>query len=98
LLSRIVAIFLSDAPGKLDQLREAVARREMAAVQQLAHALKSSSANIGAMRLSGLARELEVLGRAGTPDGAQRCFDSLAAEYARVRVALQAVCPAGDAA
>jgi CheY-like chemotaxis protein/signal transduction histidine kinase/HPt (histidine-containing phosphotransfer) domain-containing protein len=98
LLSRIVAIFLSDAPGKLEQLREAVAHREMATVQQLAHALKSSSANIGAMRLSGLARELEALGRAGTPDGAQHCFDSLAAEYARVHVALQAVCPAGDAA
>jgi two-component system sensor histidine kinase/response regulator len=40
-------------------------------LRKAAHALKSSSANVGAEQLATLCRELEALGRKETVDGAK---------------------------
>ena len=46
----------------------AAEKRDPKALQLAAHSLKSSSAYIGAMRLSALAKELEMTGRSSTLD------------------------------
>lgn len=47
----------------LEALQQAVAAGDPVAVQQAAHTLKSSSANLGATRLSALGKTLEEHGR-----------------------------------
>jgi HPt (histidine-containing phosphotransfer) domain-containing protein len=59
-------------------------------LQVAAHSLKSSSAYVGAMRLSDMSKELEMMGRANVMDGAKEKAERMKAEYVRVRTALDA--------
>ncbi|HEY9830916.1 MAG TPA: Hpt domain-containing protein, partial [Stenomitos sp.] len=59
------------------------------ALRQSAHTLRSSSANLGAMNLSHLCKELERIGRAGTTTDASEWIVQVEAEYEKVKVALQ---------
>ena len=62
----LVETYLADAPEQLDAINAAVQADDAAALVRPAHTLKSSSATVGAMRLSSVARELEMAGRTGT--------------------------------
>jgi CheY-like chemotaxis protein len=55
----MIAIFLDDAPAHIDALREAVSKRDSAAIAREAHALKSGAGNVGAMRIYELCEKLE---------------------------------------
>ncbi len=55
-----------------------------------ANNLKSSSANLGALLLSGLFKDLEILGRSGDLQGARELMEKAEAEFGRVRKALEA--------
>ena len=59
-------------------------------LQTAAHGLKSSSAYVGAMHLSEMSKELELMGRANVMDGAKEKAERLNMEYKRVRTALAA--------
>ncbi|MCU7844215.1 MAG: response regulator [Candidatus Thiodiazotropha sp. (ex Monitilora ramsayi)] len=61
----IIESYLKSAPGLMHGIRDAVKSGDMDALVKFAHPLKSSSANVGAMELSVLARELEFKGREG---------------------------------
>lgn len=62
----LVETYLADTPAQLDAMTAAVDADDAAALVRPAHTLKSSSATVGAMRLSVAARELEMAGRTGT--------------------------------
>jgi HPt (histidine-containing phosphotransfer) domain-containing protein len=55
-----------------------------------AHTLKSSSAQVGALRLSALSKEIESLGRAGSVDGARELLGELMPELESVHEELAA--------
>ena len=55
----------------------------------MAHALKGSSANMGATRLVTICEELEAAGRSGKLENAVVLAEHLEAEYGRVRTALE---------
>ena len=57
--SELVNVFLEDAPGHLARLDAASASGDVAGLVGPAHALKSSSANLGAMQLSAVAKRIE---------------------------------------
>jgi HPt (histidine-containing phosphotransfer) domain-containing protein len=59
LFIELVNLFLSDTPERLHALGEAMDRRDPSALERAAHALKSSSANLGATELSALFRDIE---------------------------------------
>jgi HPt (histidine-containing phosphotransfer) domain-containing protein len=61
----LVETYLSDTPAQFDAMTAAVEADDAAALVRPAHTLKSSSATVGAMRLSSVARELEMAGRSG---------------------------------
>ena len=65
----LVETYLADTPAQLEAMASAVAADDADALVRPAHTLKSSSATVGAMRLSSVARELEMAGRTGTLDG-----------------------------
>jgi signal transduction histidine kinase/CheY-like chemotaxis protein len=63
LLAEVLGAFLEDAPQQLAKLEEAIGRMDAVALARCAHALKSSTANLGAEQLSALYRRLEACGR-----------------------------------
>ncbi len=61
----LIDTYLADSPAQLEAMTAAIEADDAAALVRPAHTLKSSSATVGAMRLSAVARELEMTGRAG---------------------------------
>ncbi|PPU72439.1 response regulator [Xanthomonas cucurbitae] len=84
----ILQVFLDDAPGIIAQLEAAAANRDNVQLRDLAHTLKSSSANVGAQVLSNAARRIELAARTGTVERPSAMVALVIAEYARARLAL----------
>jgi HPt (histidine-containing phosphotransfer) domain-containing protein len=53
-------------------------------VRRAAHSLKSNSASFGAIRLSRATRELEMIAKSGSLEGAASRLVEVAAEYERL--------------
>ena len=64
----LIEAYLADSAGQLAAIEAALAADDAEALVRPAHTLKSSSATVGAMDLSALARTLEMAGRAGALD------------------------------
>jgi CheY-like chemotaxis protein len=90
LVTKIIGVYLSDAPGRLRSLQEAVARGDAAAMGRAAHAFKSASANLGATGLAELCLRMEGLGRSSSTSGAEGLLAAIETEYAQVAVELSA--------
>ncbi len=94
LLSRLIETYLNYAPKAVAQLKTHVQAQHAVGVRTAAHSLKSSSANVGAMVLSGLCRDLETLTRADGATVTAACEDlvqRIEADFAKVEVALLGV-------
>ncbi|HET7434852.1 MAG TPA: response regulator [Thermoanaerobaculia bacterium] len=85
----VAALMMRDTPPRLETIREAAARGDAATLAATAHGVKSSAGTIGALRLHGLAAELEKIGSSGAIDDAPAKVDALFAEYRRVEAALR---------
>ncbi|AWH55002.1 hybrid sensor histidine kinase/response regulator [Stenotrophomonas sp. ESTM1D_MKCIP4_1] len=85
---QIVAVFLEDAPALVQSLQQAAQGNDVERLQALSHTLKSSSANVGALSLSSVARRIEHEARAGSLQRPAVAVALLVAEFARARVAL----------
>jgi HPt (histidine-containing phosphotransfer) domain-containing protein len=64
----LVEAYVSEATGYLEAMAAAATIADSAAIVRPAHTLKSSSATLGAMRLSAISRGIEEAGRAGRTD------------------------------
>ena len=88
-MKQVIGAYLADTPPRFAQLRAAAEAGDAEALRQAAHALKSSSANVGAEQLAALCKELEMIGRddgvrplvARVESEAARVIDSLAARF-----------------
>src|SRR5437867_1846282 len=88
-LAEIIAIYLGEAPARIDGIRKAIAERDARHLAGEAHALRSSSGNIGATRVVDLCTQLEAIGKAGGVDGAAEILLQLESEYVRAEDALE---------
>ncbi len=86
--SRIISLFLEDAPRLIASLEKGAAVPDLDAMRDAAHTLKSSSANVGAMALSAAAKRVELGARAAKLDRPAVAVALVIAEYARARMAL----------
>ncbi len=84
----IIDVFLDDTSPVVRKLQEAALVPDLEQLRELAHSLKSSSANVGAMALSAAARRIELDARAGTLDRPAVMVALVIAEFARARLAL----------
>jgi HPt (histidine-containing phosphotransfer) domain-containing protein len=89
IVAEIGGLFLEHAPQKLSAIRDAAERKDARGLQMAAHSLKSSSAYVGAMRLSALCKDLEDMGRSGGMEGAAEKARDLTAEFLRAKAALE---------
>lgn len=58
-VAHIVRVYLDEVPRNIDTMRNAIAKQDWESVRITVHSLKSSSANVGAMRVSQLAAQME---------------------------------------
>jgi diguanylate cyclase (GGDEF)-like protein len=89
LVANVIGAYLADAPDQLARLCAASAGGDAQALHKTAHAMKSSSANLGAEHLAALCKDLEMLGQAGKLDAAAALLTDVEAELTRVLGALQ---------
>jgi len=85
----LVRVFLEDAPRAILRLQDAAAESDLPALVAAAHSLKSTSANLGAMDLSELARQIEHGGRRNELSDPVSLTQRLVDEFARVDKALR---------
>jgi signal transduction histidine kinase/DNA-binding response OmpR family regulator len=89
-VTRVVEAYLQSAPELVRALVDAERAGDTAALARAAHTLKSCSAQVGAVRLSIVAKELEALGRAGSREGVAERVAAARAELESVQEALAA--------
>jgi len=89
ILCELIELFLADLPPQLVALREAVQSGDFLSVERIAHTLKGSSGNMGAVRMAAICAELGEIGRSETLAGAPVWISRLEEEFERVRVAFE---------
>jgi len=89
LLAKVVAIYFQNSTNLINTIRSAATSGDAAALSMAAHSMKSSSANLGALNLANLCKELEMKGRENNIDGIQTIVSCVEMEYTRVRTALE---------
>ena len=87
----LVRMFLEDAPGHIENLRVAAEANDIAAMVAPAHTLKSSSANLGALALSSVAKRIEFGARTQALTKPSLAVNMLENEFRRAKAALSAL-------
>jgi HPt (histidine-containing phosphotransfer) domain-containing protein len=88
LLKEVVDVFRDTYPGMLVELKQAVDRRDAAALTRTAHTLKGMVANFGARAAFAAALRLETLGRAQDLTQVDEAYATLVAAVDRLDLAL----------
>jgi two-component system sensor histidine kinase/response regulator len=89
LLEKIVLLYMKDSPGLLNALRDAIDQDDAEQVRMHAHRFRSGSANLGALRLAELCKQLEEMGRNNELQQALILLNRVEAEFRLASVALQ---------
>ncbi|HUS76271.1 MAG TPA: Hpt domain-containing protein [Methanothrix sp.] len=90
IIAEVGGLFIKHSPEKVNAIMQSAEHGDAKGLQIAAHSLKSSSAYIGAMRLSAFAKELELMGRSNSLEGAKEKAQRLKEEFAQVMVAIDA--------
>jgi CheY-like chemotaxis protein len=93
---KTVQLFLDTGTESLQKIGVSMSKNDLEAVWQIAHTLKSSSANLGAMAFSELCRQLEAQAQDKTPEDAAKTLAAAEAEFARVEKALRIIIAGPD--
>ncbi|THB64670.1 MAG: Hpt domain-containing protein [Gammaproteobacteria bacterium] len=90
LLERVINTYLETAEPIVEQLKDRFAANDADGVMHASHSLKSSSANVGAKRLSGMCAEIESYSREGIEalSGLDERITKIAEEFVIVKQAL----------
>lgn len=87
----LVEIYIEETGHSLAQLKEAVAARNAAQIQRIAHGIKGSSAEMLAEPLRQSACNLEIAGRQNELENIENLLGSIKAEYARLILQVELV-------
>jgi len=89
IVAEVGGLFIKHSPDKVNAIMQSVENGDARGLHMAAHSLKSSSAYVGAMRLSALAKELELMGRSNSLEGAKDLAQKLKTEFMLVMTALE---------
>jgi PAS domain S-box-containing protein len=84
ILAKLVGMFMESTPPKIDVLLSSLADGDANRAGAIAHGLKTSAANVAALRLSELFREIERSARSGDIGRCREAAGRLEADYAEV--------------
>lgn len=91
LLREIAEIFLSEYPGLIDGIRDAITRKDAHTLEHCAHTLKGSVSNFGADAATNAAYQLEMLARRKNLEEAPAALRALELHFASLEPALQSL-------
>ena len=97
LLIEIVGIYLEDGPRLLDDMRQAIARRDGQSLANAAHQYKGTALNLSAEPAAGVAAQLEQIGRSSNLNGVEEVLEHMEQEAAALTSALVRLEPTGVA-
>jgi HPt (histidine-containing phosphotransfer) domain-containing protein len=83
-VTKIVTAFLDKVKDQIGTIRQAITQGNAEAVREEAHSIKGGAANLTAYSLSGVALELEDIGRSGDLGQAPDALDRLEEEFHRL--------------
>jgi two-component system, sensor histidine kinase and response regulator len=89
LVKGVIDLYLESSATLMAGIGAAVEAKDAVSLNRSAHALKSASANLGAVTFAGICRELEVMGRNNALEEMGARMAALTLEYPRVREALE---------
>ena len=84
LLGEMISLFISAAPVRIGAARAGVDARDVTAAEMALHSLKSSSAQLGALRMQRLSEHGEAIARTGDLEGVDHVVRELEAEFPHV--------------
>jgi two-component system, sensor histidine kinase and response regulator len=85
ILPQIIETFLETSSQTIQKAKQSLAAQQVAELQQCAHSLKGSAANLGANRLVDLCGQLEARCRSGSLEPAPALLAAIDQELAKVR-------------
>ena len=90
MLLELIELYLDDAGNRMKDLASAMRQADLEAVARAAHALKSSSANMGALVFADICRDIEYTARTGDPvdelvQRSQIAFDQVDAAFRQLQ-------------
>ena len=88
-LNEVLQTFIDYVPDQINELSTAVFNNDADGVFNLAHKMKSSSSSIGALGLAHTAEQIELIGRAGSTEGAAELLEQLKGMYSDAEVLLR---------
>jgi two-component system sensor histidine kinase/response regulator len=91
LFQEIAKVFKDDCPRLVEKMRRAIVMRDAKGLEDCAHALKGSSANLGAGAVSHAAAEIERLASTGNVESTSVEFRVLQEELARAFSELESI-------
>ena len=91
LVHQMIDMYLTDTPVRVGQMQAAADRGDVTALRIAAHSAKSSSAFVGAQRVAGLCKELELMAPENVTAIAPPILLQLASEVALVMESLRAM-------
>lgn len=91
----LAGAYLAEGETHLDAMAEALVRDDVAGIVRPAHTLKSSSAALGAIRLSEISRRIEHAARDGRVEGLGDAIEEARAVWTLTEAAMRAEGMAG---
>jgi CheY-like chemotaxis protein len=89
LFKRVLESYFLETPKLVEEARVAAEGKDVDVLRKSAHALKSSSANVGARTIAQCCRETETMADPALMRFAREFVEQVSREYERVRTALQ---------
>ncbi|MFZ3147407.1 MAG: Hpt domain-containing protein [Methanothrix sp.] len=89
IIAEVGGLFIKHSPEKVKAIMQSVESGDAKGLHIAAHSLKSSSAYVGAMHLSAMAKELELMGRSNSLEGSRELAQRLKTEFMLVMAALE---------
>jgi len=93
---RLMTVYLQSSPSLMEALRAALTAGDAPALTKAAHALKSSSAGIGATGFARICAELEQLGRVNALQDVPALLEQAEREFVAVCAAFQEALEQGE--
>ncbi|MGC9502115.1 response regulator [Baaleninema sp.] len=88
-LEELIELYFEEAPKLLDRIDRAIQTDNAELLRDAAHSMKSTSAALGAMPLSDIAKQLERIGKEGELADAPSLWTRLQSQYQRTIEALE---------
>lgn len=87
-LKEMIVLYLKETPPIVENIKKGLDSSDKELFTRASHTLKSSSANIGAMRLSEMSKELEMMGKNSSFENARELIALTKQEFQQAKLAL----------